>query len=90
MKIKMKQSTPASPDGIIVKLYKEGEIYEVNKDLGEVLVEQMGVAEKVVFGSVSEIVKLKQEDSKKVDNKAVKNAPQNKSANPKENKKDDE
>ena len=51
MKIKMKKSTPGSPDGIRINLYKKGEVYDVDKSLGEVFVNQMEVAEKVVFGS---------------------------------------
>ena len=44
MKAKMIKSEYGSPNGIEVNLYKKGEIYDLNKDLVRVFVDEMKIA----------------------------------------------
>lgn len=44
MKIKMLETTPGSPDGITLKIYEKGNVYDLNDDLANCFFE-MGVCE---------------------------------------------
>ncbi len=45
MIIRMLETARGSNNGVIIKRYEEGGVYEVNDDLGRVFIEDMGVAE---------------------------------------------
>ncbi len=64
LKVKMKEDNEGAPDGIEVKEYKKGEVYDLPESLAKPWIKQ-GIAEKP-------------KAKKAPDNKAIKEAPENK------------
>ena len=81
MRIKMLRTTEGSPNGISVRSYSEGEIYDLPETLARVFIHDMNVAEEIPYVPTPKKVEVPTRDEK-----ALTGAPNNKMETGQDNK----